>query len=178
MIALVVGHTDKSKGAKNVFSGLREYDFYSEVVKEFENDDNFDIYTHNSDISGYTTRIKDTAKRINEKDYEVVVSLHFNSFSKETANGCTTLYYGMSENGRRYAHIFSNTVRELANVKLRNYGANALMNKNDRGFAMVFYPKAPTILIEPFFGSNLSDCKKVGICEIAEIIREFSKKVG
>tara|TARA_R110002074_G_scaffold373260_3_gene549150 strand:- start:8753 stop:9274 length:522 start_codon:yes stop_codon:yes gene_type:complete len=171
-VAFVIGHHKESKGALNVLSNLREFDYYTEVMKEFTD---HDVYIHDSTIKGYTARIKDTSSRINKKHYDLVISLHFNSFSNDTANGCTTLYYGMNTESKRLAHKFSNTVRELADIKLRNYGANALMNINDRGFAMVYYPKAPVILIEPFFGSNLEDCKKIDVCKMSEIIKAFLK---
>ncbi len=172
-VALVVGHTRKSKGALNKLVDLREFDFYSEVVKEFENYSNYEIFYHNEKISGYTSRIKATAKELNKQAFDVVIALHFNSFTKESANGCTTLYYGNSKRSENYAHRFSNVVSRLTGIKQRSNGAHALLNTNDRGFAMVYYPKAPTILIEPFFGSNIEDCKRFDVCAAIQCIKEF-----
>lgn len=50
---------------------------------------------------------------------------------------------------------------EETGIKSRNGGLKALTNRKDRGFASVYYTKAPTILIEPFFGSNEEDCKRL-----------------
>jgi N-acetylmuramoyl-L-alanine amidase len=174
-VAFVIGHNEKSKGAINELNGLREFDFYTEVMKEFSD---YDVYKHDSSIKGYTTRMKATAKRINKKDYDLVILLHFNSFSSSAAHGCSTLYYGLNPEGKRLAHKFSDTVNKMTGVKLRHNGANALTNVRDRGFAMVYAPKATTILIEPFFGSNLEDCKKIDVCKIAEIIKSFLNEIN
>ena len=59
-------------------------------------------------------------------------------------------------------------------IKLRSNGLKPLTSTSDRGYASVFYPKAPTILIEPFFGSNKEDCEKIeGVNKMASIIQEF-----
>jgi len=171
-VAFVIGHNEKSKGAINELNGLREFEFYTEVMNEFPN---HDVYRHDSSISGYTPRMKATASRINKKDYDLVMLLHFNSFSSSAAHGCSTLYYGLNPDGKRLAQKFSETVNEMTGVKIRHGGAKALTNVRDRGFAMIYAPKVTTILIEPFFGSNLDDCKKIDVCKMAQIIKEFIK---
>ena len=155
-IALVIGHTSKSKGALSSYFNLREFDFYSEVVKHLTS--KVDIYTHNAEISGYTTRIKDTSSKLNKTNYDLIISLHFNSFEPQ-ANGCETLYFYKSKKGKQYANLFTAFISNRTGIKSR--GIKALTNKKDRGFAICYYPTAPVILIEPFFGSNTNDCKKI-----------------
>ena len=58
-IAVVIGHNESKKGALSKFFGLREYDFYSKVVPLLNN---VTVFKHSSYISGYMTRIKNTAK--------------------------------------------------------------------------------------------------------------------
>ena len=165
-VAFIIGHTEKSKGAVNVLNGLKEFDYYKEVCKSLD----FDVYEHDKNISGYTTRIKETASRVNKKDYDLVMSLHFNSF-KGSANGCETLYYFNSNFGKRYAKLWNTFFSNKTKIKDR--GIKALANKNDRGFAVLKYVNATTILIEPFFGSNINDCKKVDVCLMAELLNQF-----
>ena len=172
-VAVVIGHHEKQKGALSKYFGLREFDFYSEVVKHI---DNVDVFTHDSNISGYKTRIKNTAKKLN--DYDLVIELHFNSFGDNSVGGCETLYYCKSVKGEQYAKTFSKYVHDATNIQLRNNGIKALSNINDRGFASVYYPLPPTILIEPFFGSNNDDCKKIESAEnLACIINNFLNNI-
>jgi len=174
-IALVVGHHEKSKGALSKYFGLREWDFYNEVVRELGN---VNVFYHDENISGYTSRIKNTASKINKIDFDLVIELHFNSAVHTSANGCETLYYYRSNKSMKYAQLFSKVVTENTGIKSRNGGLKALTNKKDRGFASVYYTKAPTILIEPFFGSNESDCKKIQSPKnMARIIKRFLENI-
>jgi len=169
-IAIVIGHHEKSKGAFSNFFGLAEFDFYNKVAEKLNG---VSIFRHDSSIASYSSRILDTATRINKTEFDLVVELHFNSFSNPNANGCETLFFERSELGRKYADIFSKKVNECTGISLRNQGLKPL-SKGDRGYASVYHTKAPTILIEPFFGSNDSDCKKIGtIDNMAHIINDF-----
>ena len=170
-VAIVIGHHKKSRGAYSKYFGLHEWDFYNEVNKCLFNAKTF---WHDSTISGYTSRIKDTANRINKDNFDLVIEMHFNSSVHNTANGCETLYYYRSQKAKEHAQRFSDLVNYKTGIKVRNGGLKALTNRNDRGFASVFYTNAPTILIEPFFGNNESDCKKIESPEnLANIINEF-----
>lgn len=169
-VAIVVGHHEKSKGAYSDYFGMNEYDFYSRVASLLSD---VTIFKHDSSISGYTSRIKNTANRINQSDFDLVIELHFNSFSNPSANGCEALFYYKSAAGKLAAEKFSQKVNECTGIPLRNNGLKPL-TKGDRGFASVYYTKAPTILIEPFFGSNEEDCKMIGSVEnMAQIITDF-----
>mgnify|MGYP005996324713 CR=1 FL=1 len=131
-VAIVIGHTKKSKGALSKYFGLREWDFYNEVDKCLHNAKTF---WHDANISGYTSRIKDTANRINKENFDLVIEMHFNSAVHESANGCETLYYYRSDKSKQYALKFSELVSNRTGIKVRNNGLKALTNKNDRGFA-------------------------------------------
>lgn len=167
---LVIGHHAHKKGAYSPYLGMSEFDFYNEVVKCI----NADVYRHDAHIRGYSNRIRATASKLNQKDYDLVISLHFNASEDSLANGCETLYYFNSKKSRDYARAFSGLVHKRTGIKVRNGGLKALTQKRDRGFSMVYYPKAPVILIEPFFGSNSSDCEKIGgVDNMASILEEF-----
>lgn len=174
-IAAVIGHTSKSKGAYSKFFKMREFDFYTEVVKNLND---VEVFIYDEKISGYVTRVKANAKKLNTDDFDLIIELHFNHFKDTSANGCETLYYFKSKNAKYYAALFSETLNDYTGIKLRNGGLKSLANKNDRGFAAVYYPKAPVILIEPFFGSNTSDCEKIQSPEnLACIINEFTLQI-
>ena len=170
-IAFVLGHHEKSKGAYSNYFCMAEWDFYNKVIDELGC---VDTFYHDSDINRYTSRIKSTANKINKVNYDLVIELHFNSAVHTSANGCETLYYYRSIKSKEYASLFSHIVTKETSIKSRNGGVKALTNKNDRGFASVYYTKAPTILIEPFFGSNDDDCEKIkNPKNMARIIKKF-----
>jgi len=177
-IAFVLGHHSRSKGAFSSYLFANEFDFYTDVIEHLEcKIGKLNIFYHNPDISGYTKRIKETASKLNKVNFDLVIELHFNAATPQ-ANGCETLYYFNSKKSKNFAHIFTDTVCDITGIKSRNGGVKALVNKKDRGFASVYYPKAPTILIEPFFGTNDDDCAKIGCAEnMAYIIEKFLTKI-
>lgn len=169
-IAFVVGHTEKDKGAYSPHLNISEWDFYNEVLEHIPN---ANVFYHDPNIRSYTARIKNTAEKLNKINLDLVIEMHFNAATPQ-AHGCETLYYYNSKTSRSYAKVFSETVYNWTGIKLRNNGLKALVNKHDRGFASVYYPNAPTILIEPFFGSNKEDCEKIGDAKnVACIIQDF-----
>lgn len=174
-IAVVVGHHEKSKGAYSKYFKMREFDFYSKVAALLND---VDVYFYDPNISGYVTRVKTLAAQLNKIPYNLIIELHFNHFFDPSANGCETLYYFKSKNGKYYARLFSEVLNDYTGIKLRNGGLKALANRRDRGFHAVFQPKAPVILIEPFFGSNKSDCDKIESIEnLACIINEYTLQI-
>lgn len=175
-VALVVGHHENSKGAYSPHLKTSEWDFYNDVVDCVPD---VDVYFHDTNIRSYTQRIKHTARKLNSKGYDLVMELHFNSSSNPSANGCETLYYFASRKGKEYAKLFSDTVTLWTGIKSRNGGLKALTQSKDRGYASVFYPEAPTILIEPFFGSSKKDCELIENPElVASIINDFLNKIA
>lgn len=174
-IAFVIGHHKNSKGARSKWLNVREWDFFKEVVSYL---DNPNVFYHNENISGYTSRIKNTAKKLNKYPFDLIIELHFNSAVHPSANGCETLYYYRSVKSKHYANLFSELVTKETDIKSRNGGLKALTNRHDRGFASVYYTKAPTILIEPFFGSNANDCSKIKDARnMANIIKKFINQI-
>lgn len=171
-IAFVIGHTEKKKGAYSPFLKISEWDFYNEVVAHIKSD--ITVFVHDKNIKGYRNRVRVTAAKINKGDFDLVIEGHFNSVEDRTANGVETLYYFNSKKGKQYAQHFSELINEATGITLRSNGLRALINKNDRGHASVYYPKPPAILIEPFFGSNEDDCKRIeGAKHLACLIDNF-----
>lgn len=171
-VAFIVGHHEGAKGAVSPFLQSSEWDFYNRVGKHLNN---IDVFQHSPHIRGYTQRIRNTAKKLD--DYDLVIEGHFNAAIPQ-ANGCETLYYFNSKKGKQYATIFSELVNEFTGIKLRNNGLKALVNSKDRGYQAVFQPKPPTILIEPFFGSNQEDCSRICNAQnVADIINTFIKLI-
>ena len=178
-VAFVIGHHKNAKGAYSDFFKQKEYDFYTEVMQHLEKKiGKQSIFHHTPNILGYTKRVKSTANRLNKYPFDLVIELHFNAATPQ-ANGCETLYYFNSKKSKEFAKEFTKTVVDFTGIKSRNGGIKALSNKKDRGFASVFYPKAPTILIEPFFGTNEKDCMRIhSTSSMACILEDFLTKIN
>tara|TARA_R110000851_G_scaffold299121_1_gene454993 strand:+ start:916 stop:1443 length:528 start_codon:yes stop_codon:yes gene_type:complete len=171
--AIVIGHHEGKKGFFSKHFGMNEFDFYNKVVKKLSN---VEVFRYDSGISGYKSRVKDTAKKLD--NFDLVVELHFNGFDNIKVGGCETLYLHGSKEGKRIAKMFSGFIHDATGIKLRNNGLKALRSSSDRGFASVHYPTPPSILIEPFFGSNVEDCKKIESSDnLACIINNFLENV-
>lgn len=173
-VAIVVGHTKQSKGACSPFGIPCEWDFNNKVCSYLSNV--ADIYCYNSYAKGYTGMVKENAALLNKKNYKLVIELHYNAASP-LANGCEVLYYFASVKGKEYAVEASKMISE--EFKVTNRGAKPLVKSSDRGFAAVYYPKAPAIIFEPFFGSNKEDSSKfIGKeKEYAVFIEKFINKI-
>lgn len=173
-VAIVVGHTMQSQGACSSFGIPCEWEFNKNVSKYLE--DIADIYFYNSYARGYTSMVKENAKLLNKHNYKLVIELHYNAASP-IANGCEVLYYFASKKGKEYATLASKMISEK--FKVKNRGAKPLVKSSDRGFAAVYYTKAPTIMFEPFFGSNQEDSSKFKNKEkeYAVFIEKFINKI-
>lgn len=171
-VAIVVGHAQDSKGACGIDGIPCEWDYNSKVASFLT--DIADVYFYDGYQKGYTTMVKKNAEKLNAKNYDLIIELHYNAASP-SANGVETLYYFNSEKGKKAAVIFSAMV--AVGFGIRNRGIRALVNSQDRGFAAVYYTKAPTILVEPFFGSSKEDVAKFKGQEkkYADLIRQFIK---
>src|SRR5690606_15283777 len=179
-VAIVVGHTSNGdKGAYSEHLAMTEYDYNLQVANhmKFLRPDKYDIYTHT--IQDYYSRWKSMAEKLNSKNYELVIELHFNA-ATPAANGTETLYYFNSKKGRDYAKTLSKGIVEEFGTTIRGVeGSKALITKGDRGFYAVYLPKAVALIVEPFFGSNpeakkFQDYKKYA-CVLDNIIQNKLK---
>lgn len=171
-VAIVIGHRPGRQGAYSPFLKKTEYEFNSEVASYLM--DIADVYERpNIPFVGETFRIKQLVKEINKHDYELVISLHFNSFHDERAHGATALYYITNSFGKVIANEFVKTISEHFNIKQREL--IPISSTKQRGGTLIKGLKATAILLEPFFGSNESDAKKFlhKTAEYSRIIRDL-----
>jgi N-acetylmuramoyl-L-alanine amidase len=150
LVALVVGHSEKSQGARNTSYDVSEYAYNNniawQIAKEWSNynlADNIQIIHRES---GY----KELPNQINELGPDLVVSLHCNAFDT-TANGCEMLYYHKSTKGKEIARIFQNKIVQFLDNKDRGIKPRS---SEDRGGYLLRYTHAPCIICEPFFIDN------------------------
>jgi N-acetylmuramoyl-L-alanine amidase len=175
-IAIVVGHTKLRQGACSPHDIQCEWAFNKALAEELS--DIADIYYYDSYNLGYKSMVKRNAVKMNKQDYKLVIELHYNAASP-SANGCEALYYFRNKKTKKLAEEFCRMY--VAAIGGKNRGAKALVSKRDRGFWAVFYPTAPTIILEPFFGTNKKDVERLtdaGIKEYEYVIRRLISKLN
>lgn len=154
-VAIVVGHTKLRPGAKGTEIPA-EYVYNSKVAEHLS--DICDVYHYGSYNLGYKAMVKANATKMNKKNYDLVIELHYNSFKDNRAHGCEVFYYHKNEKGKALAKHLSENISTPFGVKDR--GAKPLSSGRERGYWAVYYPNATTLLVEPFFASNAGDQAK------------------
>lgn len=162
-LAIIVGHNSKSKGAVRVDNDQSEFEFNSALAQSIQSyaSGGLDclIFFRRPGV-GYPQEVKDVYKEVDEWGADAAIELHFN-FAGKTATGTEVLSSGTAGSMALAGYVQSEMVDCLGladrGVKVRDNGG--------RGSASLMAGKAPTILIEPFFGSNRKDCEKVDDAE-------------
>lgn len=161
-LAIVVGHNARAKGAYGK-SPIKqyEYDFNSAVARLMhQNAGQFDLETKvffRQAGLGYTREIDKVYGEVDAWGADAAIELHFNAFNRSTT-GTETLTSG-SNGSKIFAQaaqqeivrLFDRTGNENRGVKTRK--------RNQRGGRSLHTSRAPTILVEPFFGDTIKDAE-------------------
>lgn len=174
-IALVIGHSEKSKGAYNEEMNVHEYYLNEALAKK-----TFDFMKLEKDIdpvlvyrrNGYAKLPED----INKFEADAIICFHHNAASNKTVQGTETLYYHKSQISKEFAKEVQRKLVDALDFKDR--GAKGI-DSEDRGGYVLKYTNAPAVLIEPYFLSEtngmLIGASKQNECAVA--ITEAVKKV-
>lgn len=179
-IAILIGHRSAAQGAHSPYLGLTEYQYHKKVVAYLETickDYEIVVYERaNTPMVSEGYRIAQVVNKINQSQYDLVLSLHFNSFTDPTANGCTALHYITNRKTKAIAQRFVDLVHEQFSIKKR--ALIAIQDKSQRGGTFIVNSKAPAVLLEPFFGSNPSDSYSFNNRELeyAQLIDQLIKE--
>lgn len=155
-INIIVGHTEKSQGAKLVTTGESEYDYNKDLakrIKKFAESKNVKVnifYRDDIGISGVYEKIKKSKN-------DCALELHFNSFNK-TAKGTTLLFNDEkdTENGeKQLAEKLQKMMDEIFSYDNRTKRKMRKIDIGNRGYKNVTRIfDIPSIILEPAFGSN------------------------
>ena len=159
-VALIVGHDATAKGAYSSTLALSEYDYWRSVASKIANMRSLlfnpvIIMRDNIGISGAYAQ----ADRLKPS---LVVELHFNASTEKSAKGFEILYAA----GARRSHIAASAMGIAWSDKnplsvLRQNGTGLLpVTMKDRGGFNLHCLLSPSVLIEPFFGSNVVESKR------------------
>lgn len=146
---IVIGHSEKSKGARNPNTGLTEWDFNNEIAKG--------VYARLLGVPGIqpvlvyrTTGYSALPYQINIERGHAILALHCNAYNTK-AHGCEMLYYHSSSRSRKFASILQSSVQLV--MQNANRGIKA-KHSEDRGGHLLVATNAPCVIAEPFFIDN------------------------
>ena len=156
-LAIIVGHTDKAKGASMIppYDFVQEYEYNTLLaahIKMLSKElTDFEVKIFFRDDRG----IELTYQDVDSWNPGAAIEIHFNAF-EGTANGCLTLF-GSQPEANLFAHLVHEEVRRV--MQNRDRGTK-FTQKPDRGWRSLTGGSYPKILVEPFFGTNLADCER------------------
>lgn len=151
-IAIVIGHNKVKQGYFSPYIGMTEYNYHKRVVSLLKG---VDIYYRN-DENYYSKEIESLCDKLNSKSYDLVLSLHFNSFNG-SVQGSEAWVFHSNEFTKNVAFKFSTEISNQFNIKDR--GVKLINNINQRGGMLFYKCKHPVVLLEPFFGDEIESKK-------------------
>ncbi|OJY26211.1 MAG: hypothetical protein BGP11_13115, partial [Rhodobacterales bacterium 65-51] len=101
----------------------------------------------------YSAEIRETYAAVDAKGAVASVELHFNG-GPTSASGAETLTSG-SKGSLRLAGLIQPAMVQALGLRDRGIIVRA---RNDRGGLSLHAGRAPAVLLEPYFGSNPTDC--------------------
>ncbi len=164
-IALMAGHAVSSEGAEmcaGYYEGFGEHSLarhYLPGVRENLRRLGYEVVlTHREEAGGVSPSF--SARAANAAGVDIALEWHFNS-ATPVAEGCEVLYWGPSEQGRRFAELLS--ARLACVLGVPNRGAKAIRSESDRGFSFFQKTRMPAFIVEPCFaGSNEKEARVFG----------------
>ena len=158
-VALIVGHSMKSKGARGTLNVVNPHCEYGERTTSTFTEFDLNLELANSIQARFNQGeveivLRDEYKylpdKVNSVGADFNVSMHFNAFNKKV-NGTEVLYYHKSEKSKKIAQIFQDAI--LYDLEYPDRGILPRTSEDKGGFILK-YTKAPTVLVEPFFIDN------------------------
>jgi len=144
-VAIIIGHCKEQPGAFSKSVGS-EYQYNQGIASTLI--DMADVFRYDNFDKGYTqTIIQDMKPKT--KNYDLVLELHFNSFTNPQANGVEALYFHSNTKAKTIGQEFCMLMNAEFGSTVR--GAKALKDASQRGYACVAYQVPTTLILEPFF---------------------------
>ena len=154
-IHISAGHTlnpNKGCGAVGFINESQENRILGKYIVDYLKKMGHEVDYHEVNVG--SDYINQQVKKANEKNYDVVVQIHFNSSSNENANGTEVLY--RSSKGKVYAQRVQDKLKTMFKDRKVKHDVNDL----GRDLGWLRLTNAPAILIETCFVSSKSDTDK------------------
>lgn len=178
-IALCIGHARAGDSGASAWNGTSEESYNNEVAKLIKQ--KLDALGIESEIinfypgNGYGSAMTWLAKHLLDNGYTHAFEFHFNS-AGPSAKGFEYLYWHKSTRGIVMAKVFQDLHREMFLDK-SDRGVEALGDEaHERGVLFTSITHCPSIICEPFFGSNEDDARSYMTSEGKEKLSSFYAK--
>ncbi len=163
-VAIVVGHNRIAKGAPAAAPlSTTEFPFNSRVAQHMKDEaDEYNLLCEvffREPASSYSKEIAQAYAAVAQWKPDCCIELHFNSASP-AATGSETLVGEDRPAGRSLADNVQGEM--LSALGLQNRKVKIIQPGDRGGGSLYALPTVPTVIVEPFFGSNAGDCQKVG----------------
>lgn len=163
-VAILVGHSRSGdKGASSWDSSESEWTYNNDIAKrtkEILKDSPIKVSVFNKYPGAtYSEAIRKLTEDLNTLNFDLIIELHFNSFSNNNASGYENLYWHSSSKAEQAASVIQKTFKDLLPTQHKDRGIKPILSLKQRGALMLKSTKAPTVICEPFFGSNKSEWK-------------------
>jgi hypothetical protein len=180
-LAVIVGHNSVAQGAGAVAPISRhEFAFNNEVADHMVAEAphyNLEARRFNRVHQGsYSAEIAAVYRQADDWGADAIVELHFNALNAES-NGTEMLFSHTSKRGKELASRLVQEVGTLLKLKLRGGDGLKPLQPGARGYSSVVASKAPTVLTEPFFGSNKNDCVAMAAAGEEALARAYLRAV-
>lgn len=165
VIVIDVGHGGSDPGKVST-SGVQEKDVNLQIalyLKDYLIAQDYTVYlTRETDCGLYDENVKnkktsDLNNRIRffkEKNADLVVSIHQNSFPNENQHGAQTFYFTGSNQGKAFAETVQNAL-------LKFDDSNTRLAKSSDSYYLLKHSPIPAIIIECGFLSNPEETAKL-----------------
>lgn len=160
-IALCVGHSRPGDSGAASTSGVSEHSFYSrfivnEVAAELGSIGYEVIIIDVYEGSSYGRAMRWLAKELKRLDVDLAYEFHFNAASPK-ARGFETLFWHKSTVSEKVAVAMQSTQAERYS-EMSDRGVEPLGDQaHERGTLFCSLPHCPSLILEPFFGTNASE---------------------
>lgn len=158
-VGIVVGHSRwEDHGAVAADGWTSEWGYNNELARLIQENLPSSVHSQVIDVipeRTYTKAMDYLKKLLNPQNFDLVVELHFNS-GPSAAEGYEVLHWEYSSKGKDAAN---NILKKLQNTFPNNInrGRKPRNSTLQRGGRFLKELKAPALILEPFFGSNLRE---------------------
>ena len=151
-IALISGHSYKSKGACSPHLGICEFEYNDTFIDDIMNH----YHGDHELIRIMRGQYQHLPEQTNKEKPDYIISFHCNAYN-EFVSGTETLYFHKSIKSRRLAVALQQKMVDV--LDLDDRGAKPKTSE-DRGGYLLRYTHAPCVIVEPFFIDNYEDLNR------------------
>ena len=160
-VAICVGHSRKGDTGAVSCGGINEWTYNKKVAEYLKSDlqeygiSSFVVDDYGGTYGSYTSAMNWLAKHLKKEKASIAVELHFNASSNQKAEGMEMLYWKTSRIGMSLAEYLIRGCQRYFPL-IKNRGAKS-RDKGARGATFLRTTHCPSVIVEPFFGSNWQD---------------------